>query len=120
MPLIIDQIFRFQKILIQHFLYLEKRCCFMPADITQIVWTSTSQGNMLRVINFLNINFVIRGIAVILYPEYGRAKQIIVLNKFNKADSMDFFSATDYLICSMGVYILDKVRESQVTLDFNF
>ena len=75
---------------------------------------------MLRVINFLYINFIIGGVAIILYPEYSGAKQIIVFNKFNKADSMDFFSTADHFICSMGVYVLDKVRESQETLDFNF
>ena len=62
---------------------------------------------MLRIIYFLNINFVKSGIAIIFNTKHSGAKEIIIFYQFNKTDRMNFFSATNHFISSMGINIFE-------------
>src|SRR5258706_10348149 len=92
----------------------------MPANIPEVVRATAPQRNGFGVFKFLNINFIKSRITVIFYPEYSRAKKIIILYQFCKTNSMYFFPSADHLICSMGVNIFDKVRQSQRMYDFRY
>lgn len=82
----------------------------MAAYITQIIWASATERYKLWIFYFLNIYFVISGVAVIFHPEYCRAKQVFIFRQFHKPDGMDLFSSSYHFISSMGINVLDKVR----------
>src|SRR4030095_7307484 len=109
MPLIIFYVAGIQHIFIDHFLQLKKRGCLMPAYITKIIRTCTSDRKRFWIFYFLNIYLVKGGVNVILDPEYGGAKKIIIFNQLNKTDRMNFFSPANHFIRSMCVDVLDKV-----------
>ena len=82
----------------------------MPANIPQVIGACTTHGGGPGILEFLNINFVIGGIAVVFYPEHGRTEQVIILYQFDETNSMNFFPSADHFVSSMGVNVLDKVR----------
>src|SRR5215212_10094813 len=95
--------------LVNHFLQLKKRCGFMAANVTEIIRACASQRQRFRILKFLDINLVISRVAVILYPENGRAKKVIIFNQFYKSNSVNFFPPPYHLIRSMGIYVLQKM-----------
>ena len=81
----------------------------MTADIAKVVRAGAAQGSGFRVFELLYINFVVSGVAVIFHPKHSRAKQVIVLYEFYKTNGMNFFSAADYFIRSMGIDVFDEM-----------
>ncbi len=94
---------------VHHLLQLEERRCFMPADIANIVRTGAAKRKVFRIFKSLNIHFIVGGVAIIFYAEHSRAKKIIIFNQLNEAKRMNFLSATDHFIGSMGIYMFEKV-----------
>ena len=82
----------------------------MAADISQVIRASAAQRSGLGVFEFLNVNFIIRGVAIVFYPEHRGAKEIIIFHQFYITNSMYFFSPADHFIRAMCVNIFNKVR----------
>ena len=55
----------------------------------------------------MNIYFVKRAIAVILYPKSGRTKELVVLDQLYITNGMDLFAPFDDLIGSVRVNVFD-------------
>ena len=81
----------------------------MPANIPEIIRAATTKGSGPGILEFLDIYFIIRRVAIILYTEHGRAEQVIIFHKLNKADSVDLLPSADHFIRSMGIYVFDQV-----------
>jgi hypothetical protein len=103
MPLVVDNAFVTQDILIQQLLELEKGGRFMPADIPEVIWAAAPDGKGPRVLILLDMDFVECGVVVILHPECHGAQQLIMFNEFHVADGMDFFAPADDFVCAVVV-----------------
>ncbi len=96
---------RLEHAAVQQLLQLQESTHFMPAYISQVVRTSTPERKIARVLVMLDIYLVKSGVIIVLHPEHGRAKKVVVLHHISEADGVDLFSTSDHFIGSVGVYV---------------
>ena len=82
----------------------------MAADITQIIRAAATDGKRFCVAEFLNKNFIVGGITVVLNTESNSFEQLIIFNELNISYGMDLFSPADNFIGSVRVNVFNKVR----------
>jgi hypothetical protein len=75
----------------------------MPADIAQVVGTTAAKGKGPGVPELLDIYFVKSGINIILHPEYGRSKKVIVFYQFTKSNRVYLLAPPDHFIGAVSI-----------------
>ena len=54
---------------VNHILQVKKCCCFMPADVSQVIRTGATQGQGTGIPVFLNMHLVKGVVVIVFYPE---------------------------------------------------
>jgi hypothetical protein len=103
MPLIVLDGIVTNHVLVYKILQLQQGSSFMPADITKVIRTGTTQCHGTRILVFLDMNLVERAVIVVFDPEAYSTKKIVVFNEFNISYRVYFFSAADDFVRSVVV-----------------
>ena len=90
---------------------LKKRCGFMTAYFTEIVGAAATglQGLFVAVTGYMNLILIV--IQIIPHTKGYLSAEFIFLYPLNASGEKNFFSATDYLLRTNGIDILEYGRK---------
>jgi hypothetical protein len=108
MPLIITDGVVANHVAVHHILQLQQGCRFVPADVPEVIRTGTPQCQRAGILVFLDVNLVKSAVVVVFHPETDRTHQLIVFNKLNISDGMDFLATADHFI---GTIVVNELKE---------